>query len=317
MTYDAREHRTWRDRIVRPHQRRAGLVRALRVIAGLGGLALGAAICIAITARARAGELLQDAGAAMLSYAPVDVLDAPRVLHVNGLALRLMSGHTRHDVTSVLDLFDRRCGARDGGFARRIAALRRGARAPLAAVDDRLLRPVLRGEGPSEGYLACLDLGADELAPTQVVARLRAFAATLDLARLGDLRFVWARADEDGTSYVAVWSEGPVRLAHMFPARGDAPGLDPSALPRPPRSRRVLSAWQEHEQPTVTSYSVELPVAELRTAYRDALIDAGFSVREGADARGWLIAARASSSTAVLLRADRAERSIATLLPLR
>jgi hypothetical protein len=293
------------------------LVGALRVVVGLGGLALVAALGSAITARARAGELLQDAGAAMLSYAHVDALDAPRVLHVNGLALRLMSGHTRDDVTSVLDLFDRRCGARDGGFGRRIGALRRGARAPLAVVDDRLLRPVLRGEGPTEGYLACLDLGGDELAPNQLVARMQAFATTLDVARLGDLRFVWARADGDGTSYVAVWSEGPVRLAQMFPARGDAPGVDPSALPRPPRSRRVLSAWQEHEQPTLTAYSVELPIAELRTVYRGALIDEGFSVREGGNAPGWLIATRASSSTAVLLRADRAARSIVTLLPLQ
>jgi hypothetical protein len=302
----------------RPLGRSAARVPALRASAGLGALLLGAALWVGISARARAGELIQSAGSSMLSYARAGRIDAPRTLHVNGLSLRVMSGHTRDGVSTVLDFFDARCGQADGGFAQQIAALQR--RAPAAFTDPRLLRPVLRSEQPGSGYLGCLDLGPAALSAKALGERLQAFAATFDLAQLGDLRFVWVRAEADGTAYAAVWSEGPVRLPQMFPARGDVPGFDPNAFPRPPRSRRVLSAWQEQEAPIVTAYRAELSSAELHARYRSALIDGGFAVREGRGrSRGqrWLVAARADSSTAVLIRAEGDARSSATLLPLR
>jgi hypothetical protein len=298
---------------------RAVLPRTLRVAGVLGALTLGSAVCVAIAARARAGELLHDAGASMLSYARADFRDTPRIVHVNGVPLHLMSGHTRDDLPTVLDFFDRRCGAADGGVQRQLAALRSGAGAALDAIDPALLRPVLRNEQPGHGYVACLDLGGAALEPERLAARMRSFAVTFDLARLGALRFVWARAERDGTAYVAVWTEGPLRLDRMFPAEGDVPGVDPSTLPRPPHARRVLSAWQEQHAPLLTAYSVEMPIREAHASYRRALIDGGFAVRERSEESSeqhWLIAMHGAASLVALIRADGPARSSVTLLPL-
>jgi len=298
---------------------RAVSAATLRVAAVLAAVALGGAFWLAMTARARAGELLHDAGVSMLSYTRTDFEDAPRIVHVNGLPLRMMSGHTHDDLTSVLDFFEQRCGSVDGGIEQQLAVLRGGAGDALGAVDPRLLRPVLRNEQDAQGYVACLDLGAAEIGAEQLAARLGAFAATFDLARLGDLRFVWARAERNGTAYVAAWTDGPLRLDRMFPAEGDVPGLDPGALPRPPHARRVLSAWQEHKAPLLTTYRAELSIAEAHARYRETLVDDGFTVREQSTApsvQHWLIAARGASSAIVLIRADGPARSSVTLLPL-
>jgi hypothetical protein len=298
---------------------RAVLTGARRVAALLGVLALGGAVCVAASARARVGELLHDAGASMLSYTRADFQDTARTVHVNGLSLRVMSGHTHDDLASVLDFFDTRCGAAAGGPEQQMAALRSGAGAALAAIDPGLLRPVLRSERPGQGYVACLDPGVAHLEPERLLTRLEAFAATMDVAQLGDLRFVWARAERDATAYVAVWTEGPVRLDRMFPAEGDVPGVDPPTVPRPPQARRMLSAWQERQAALLTAYRVELPIGDAHARYRQALIDGGFAVREQSEApsdQRWLIAARGTVTAIAVIRADGPSRSTVTLLPL-
>jgi hypothetical protein len=284
-------------------------------LAALAALAM-AANWTAARARARAGELLQDAGAALLQYTHAGHVDPARLLSVNGLPLRVLSGHTHDDLTTVLDAFDARCGRVDGGMSRRLATLAHGPFAPLRAAAPSL-RPLVRGEHHGRGYLACLDLGAAELDPQQLLRRLQTFAAEMDVAAIGDLRFVWAQADPGGTAYVALWSEGPVRLAQLFPEHGDAPGVDPAAWPRPPRSRRLLSAHQQDATPLLAVYGSELAPAELHARYRNALIDGGFAVRESAGAGRWLIGTKGASTTAAVIRAAGPARSTVTVLPLR
>ena len=71
----------------------------------------------------------------------------------------------------------------------------------------------------------------------------RTAAVARHLGRLGDLRYVYARALEGGRSHVVtVWTEGSIRLDRLFPTGGDAPGEDPPALPRPPGLARQ-KAW--------------------------------------------------------------------------
>jgi len=294
----------------------ARLTRALRAAAfGLAWL-LASIACFCWSAHARTGELLEDAGAGMLSYARAGHLDASRTLHVNGLVLRVLSGSTRDSLTAVLDFFHERC-RRVGGELARLAPSAPGRSVhPLPA---RVFEPVLRREGTQTGYLGCLDLGAAPLGLEPLLRRLRAFARDGDLAVLGGLRFVWAAREHEHTTYVAVWNAGSLRLADLAPARGDAPGADVDGIPRPPGSRRVMSVFQEGAAPMLVGYRAQLPASALGARYRKALIDGGFVVREGARAPGapaFLVASRGAASTLVMFTAESVGTSSALLVPL-
>jgi hypothetical protein len=268
-------------------------------VAVAGSLVLGGVVfALAVGARARADDFVESAGSHLLHGARAGAGTA-QVLHVNGLPLRMEAGRSSQSVRAVLDGFDERCGVHGGAGP---------------------LRPALRAESDTGGYLACLDLRAPQPATAEIVQRLHAFAASFDLAAIGDLRFVWALRERDGTAFVAVSSEGPVRLAQLFPGRGDAPGIDLQGVPRPPGARRVLSAWQDAQPAMLASYRVELAPAEFVARYRRRLIDGGFAVRPGGGAAGgaprWLLAERAGAFTAVAIDRAGATRSTVTLLPL-
>lgn len=298
--------------------------RACAVYAGLTAMALAAATLswhFGI-ARARAHELARNAGSYMLRYARAQHVDAPRTLRLNGLPLHVSSGSTTDPVHAVLDFFHERCRQAGNSFVAPLAgAQSKRDDAVPAAPNRHLLEPIVRDGGDQSGWLGCLDFGVDHLAPQDLLRRARAFAASGDLAALGDLRFVWAMRDDSGdTSYVALATEGPVAIPALFPARGDAPGADMPDVPRPPGSRRVLSAYQEHAAPSIVSYRVELPAEAARARYRRHLIDGGFVVRERAVARGEtdvLEVRRERSHLAVVVTASGAQASSVTLLPLR
>jgi hypothetical protein len=269
------------------------LGQGLRVAAA-SGLLLGAvAFALVLGARVRAEDVVEDAGRYFLHGAR----EQPRtgqVLHVNGLPLRMEAGLLRQSVRTVLDGWGELCGASGR---------------------------VLRAQSDAGGHLACLDLRTPEPGMSEIVQRLRAFAISFDLAAIGDLRVVWALREREGTAFVAVSSEGPVRLSQLFPRSGDAPGVDLQDIPRPPGGRRVLSAWQAGHPAMLASYRVELGAVELAARYRRRLIDGGFAVRPGGGPPGgaprWLLADRAGAFTAVAIDGDGAAHSTVTLLPLR
>jgi hypothetical protein len=226
---------------------------------------------VALRAQAAGSEWMMDAGASMLRYARARHVDGPRRVRVNGVALQLISGSTDDGLSAVLDAFDRRCRAVGRGFGPP------GALARAAGLPEWV--PVVREELGDRGYLGCLDPGARELSLDELAMRLRAFARTGDLAEVGDLRFVFALRDGARTSYVGLYTEGALPLTRLFPAQGDAPGVDPDGLPRPPASRRLLSASVEGAAPLLVSYRSPLPPARIEAQYRGRLIDGGFAVR--------------------------------------
>jgi hypothetical protein len=282
-------------------------------------LLVAVAFALAVDARAQADDFAEEAGSHLLRGARGQTGTA-QVLHVNGLPFRMKTGLVRQSVSAVLDGFDERCGvpgaaAWTGGLpADAVQRL-----ASMGGIGTGRLRPVLRAESDAGGYVACLDLRTPP-ETSEIVQRLRAFAATFDLAAIGDLRFAWALQEGDGTAFVAVRSEGPVRLAQLFPVRGDAPGVDLPGIPRPPGARRVLSAWHAEQPAMLASYRVELAAAELAARYGRRLIDGGFAVRRGGRSAGaprWLLAERAGAFTAVAIDGAGDAHSTVTLLPLR
>jgi hypothetical protein len=272
---------------------------------------------LAWTARAKARDALRSAGELMLRYAGAEQLDDPRELVVNGLALHVLSGVSAEPLGDVLDLFEARCKQVGGGFDREIADLLRARKA--ASLPAQIMRGAsLREDDEHRGYLACLDLGTDRLATSELIARLQAFAQSGDVANVGDLRFVWARRDREQTSYMALWTEGPLPLPVAFPEAGDAPGIDLPNLPRPEASTRVLSAWQRDAAPSLVSYRSESTLDELERSYRRQLTALGLDVHAG-DRQGgvrWLRVEAAEQTALAVLSQDARGRGLVMLTPL-
>jgi hypothetical protein len=296
----------------------ARAIALLRVTTLLVAIGTPALICIAVRARAHTDELLQSAGASMLAYAKATHLDAPRTLVLNGAPLRLLSGSTPDSVDTLLDFFHARCRRISGGLDERVAALQR--RLPASSFKTaRALDGVLRRDNERAGYLACLDLGDGPIAPRTLFAHIRAFLATGDLAEVGGLRFVWATRDSTRTSYVALFTDGSLPLRSMFPAQGDAPGADPLEIPRPARTRRLLSAWQEGQAPMFASYHSASSPKELEALYRTQLAKQAARVRELESAEGEprLLWIERGPAIAVAILSGDERGAMLTLVPLR
>jgi hypothetical protein len=220
-------------------------------------VAIAAALAIALLAvvggltRARGERALLDLGARMLRYGDALVEDAPRVVELNGTRLWLAAGIADRPLDEVLGFFAARC--RPGGdLAADLAELEAGA----AAGERDAPAPLggaLRGGDAEHGFVACLDGG--ELGPEALVERARAFARSGDVGVLGDLRYVYGERRGGQTHYIGFWHQGRLVLRELFPAQGDAPGVDSPVAPRPPGARRLLSMREVGLPYTTTIYS--------------------------------------------------------------
>jgi DNA primase len=75
--------------------------------------------------------------------------------------------------------------------------------------------------------LVCIAQPKDGGGIPGLIRRVTEFSLTGDAARLGDMRYVAARKQDNGkTQVIAIWSEGKFDIAAMFPDEGDAPGTD-------------------------------------------------------------------------------------------
>src|SRR4051794_38513703 len=173
------------------------------------------ALCLTAQAGARSDELARNAGEAMLTYAAGGHLDPTRRIRLNGAELHVLSGSTRDDVHALLDVFGARCvhgRGVVGGFGEHLGTRAQRALESIAGFGGMRLDGVLRNDDDTRGYLACFDFGGAAPPITELVTRLRAFAASGDLSAIGDLRFVWGQREHAQTAYVALWSEGPLPL---------------------------------------------------------------------------------------------------------
>jgi hypothetical protein len=132
------------------------------------------------------------------------------------------------------------------------------------------------------------------------------------------------RAEQTGKDVflVMLWTDGPLNVRQMFPTEGDAPGLDFADLPRPPKSRRILSAWEEGQGPALNMYLSEHQNGKaLEEHYRAELPKFGWKATTPAAnapehaARGVLMM-RGGVSAVVAAATDAQGRGIASLLPM-
>jgi len=277
-----------------PRALRARLRAARRVFFGLLRVAALLTLLLGIAtvfwlrdAEARLSEALSGFGAELARWAPARLHSAPRELNVNGLRLGHVTATTAESVSAALDRFEARCRAR-GGI---------DASAVLGKAVPSLLSGVLRRDSKREGLLACIETGRP-LTLAELSVRLRAVGSTGDLRELGELRYVLARRDGTNTTLVILWTDGAFPVLRAFPKDRDAPGRDPLDIPRPERTRRLLSASEGSAPYAITAYAATAyQPAQLLDWYDEALRAQGFTT--SATASGGIHARRGARALVV------------------
>jgi hypothetical protein len=235
-------------------------------------------VIFARAVHAEVQDLMLSAGAQMMQLGrELDAL-TPRTLRVNGAQIRLrVQSSSQHTLPQVLDEFEARCREHNGRFYEQ---LREAPRTKAWSEQHLVLFDgVMRVDTERDGAVACMDVG-DELGSAEtILARAERFVATGDASAFGELRYMRAEKTERGVFVVMMWTDGAFNIKEMFPATGDAPGVDFPGLPRPEGSRRLLSAWEEGQAPALNVYesAVAKPLA-LDTHYRSELPKHGWQL---------------------------------------
>ena len=247
-------------------------MRLLRVGLVVAVFAVGLGFWMMHSAKAQLHDRLLSLGPEMLLH-PDDVeAGGVREMRINGRRAFVLGGSIDKDLVTVLDGVRAACRSKSQDLPAAIAGAT--PQAASAEVDDgSIMHHIVDGEG----FVACLV--KEDGDPRTLWERLEVFGRTSDLGDLGAFRYVYAREWGDSTTFAAVWTEGSFRLAGMFPAEGDAPGVDARVLPRPRGSIRRLSTEDVASGRRMVIYDrAHGSPAQLAGHYRGALERRGYGV---------------------------------------
>lgn len=260
-----------------PKGRFWAIVRLSAFVAAVAGVY---AVFWIYRARATTSEVLSSVGGEMMQYASATAQDEPRQIYINGVRFGFGSGHTDDSVETVLNFFHGRCRQRDGGLSALFAQAVAEGRLPGAEPDfgDRFMRSM---DPSGRGFATCFDFGPQSLSIGDLGSRLIRAVETRDLHELGGFRYVYAepvgsRANPS-THFLVVHTDDAFDLDDLFPAEGDAPGMDPPGFPRLPGLRRILSAWEDGFGHGLTVYAGETQVRP-RAHLERSLVAEGFRI---------------------------------------
>ena len=263
--------RRWRERTLALLRLTAYLVCALLVSAAVGTRV--------VLADLREGTL--QAGRELASLG--DVLGTTKTIFINGATMNVSNALTSESPTEVLDCFETVCRAHPQFLARALADIPATLRDKVAsAVPNESARlGVMRAEANGDGALTCF-MDDRPWMVRDIPARLKAFSKSYDLSEFGRFRYVYASSLAQGrTRVTTVWSDSPVSLKEMFPAKGDAAGEDTTVVARPPSSRRILSAAAADVPFGVYLYDSTLNSQALREYYDEQMKSLGWVAANG------------------------------------
>lgn len=231
---------------------------------------------VARQVRAETSELMLGVGAEMMRFANPEFQDEPRTLLLNGQRLGFASGHSsEHTVTQVLDFFEARCAEHSAFFADVPELLRNGS---IGAPESSMWSGTLREGGERAGYVACFDTGEVD-GVRGLLHRLELATDSGNLAELGGLRYAYASETDEGTHFIVFYTDEQLNVYQMFPATGDAPGIDVPGLPRPAAARRMLSAYEAADPHVISMYtSTRMRAADFQSWYRRELPRQGWTL---------------------------------------
>lgn len=271
--------------------------------------------------RAEVQDLMLSVGSQMMQLGERVGHSQPRTIRLNGAQVRLRVEHSPTlTLAQVLDLFEKRCREHNGRFYEQLEEQRSERALSDAQLD--VLDGVMRVESERAGSVACFDVGDERGSPSTLLARAQAFAETGDAASFGQLRYVRAEARKQGVMVVMMWTDGALNVRQMFPAVGDAPGVDFADLPRPPNSRRIFSAWEEGQAPAINIYeSSQRAPGELDAFYREQLPKHGWEpmtppARPGSATHGMLAMRDGVTVTLAQSSLDDGMRGMTTIIPM-
>lgn len=234
-------------------------------------------------ARASAEEAAKRSGIMLLEQLGPTLIGEPQVATINGQRMSLASKSTPLGVEQVLGRFQRYCQDNSGGLAQELNAIPAAA-AALQKLPEGLRDPSTwlssrqtQSDGKA-GQVACVARQDNGGGLQGLKDRIMAFVESGDVAAIGDARYVVARRDEvaGNTLVLAMWTEGSFNIPAMFPESGDAPGSDSRHVPRPPASRRVLSAEISDHPYALRMYDSPQTHAEVLTFYDQQLSARGY-----------------------------------------
>jgi hypothetical protein len=248
-------------------------------------------------ARASAEEAVKRGGLALLQQLGPELVGEPEIATINGQRMSLGAKVTPLGVEPVLATFEKYCHDNSGGLAEELSSmpatagalekLPSGLRDPSAWLTAR--QTATDGKA---GQVACVARKSTGGGLQGLMTRILAFTDSGDLGELGDARYVVARRDEKAgnTLVLAMWTEGSFNIPAMFPETGDAPGSDSRHLPRPPASRRVLTAEISDHPYALRMYDTKKTHAEVLKFYEQQMRPRGFRQHElpATDASGEL-----------------------------
>jgi hypothetical protein len=111
--------------------------------------------------------------------------------------------------------------------------------------------------------------------------RLESFHQTHDVTVFGRLRYGYVEKLHSGKTHVlTMWTDSGLDISAMFPKEGDAAGTDSLVLPRPPHSRRALSANAEELPYAVRMYDSTDSPGAVRGFYDSWMKAHGFDKTE-------------------------------------
>lgn len=293
------------------------LARALRLALFLVCCQVVFTLMLARHVNAQVKNLMLTVGSQLMQLGEPGAARPPRTLMLNGTELRLRVQTARNrKLGEVLDTFERRCRERSGRFHELLTERS----VELTQPQRELLDGVIRADAGRAGMVACLDVGEARLGVGELLERVHRFLRSGDVSDIGYVRYV--RAEQDGADVFLVmfWNDGPFNIRRMFPTSGDAPGVDIPGLPRPPKSRRVLSAWEEGEGPALNLYEVEGMSADASDRhYRATLAEQGWHALNPESSgtrktRGLMV--MRGGLTAVLASSDTERGSLISVLPM-
>jgi hypothetical protein len=204
-------------------------------------------------AEAQFHESLNGFGKQLIAIVGYKPHSSPRTLFVNGLEFRVLTVETPLKIPEALDRFQGLChSVSDINIPN---ALRKSL--DLSLPNAGFSRAgVVRQEAEREGYLGCLDVGAQQTGEG-LLASLVDLNRNHNLASLGGVRYALARRHSNVTTMIVLWTEGGLNLRQLLPKDSDAPGRDLNDFPRPTGSQRLLSAFEQMQPFGLATYRLK------------------------------------------------------------
>lgn len=198
-----------------------------------------------------------------------DSLGAPQQMILNGQRLHISSRVTDQPVEVVLDEFRGHCTHRSSSEAKGEA---------LHWTNQLLLSSMGSKE---EGHVACVTPSTPFDSMAEFREKLFAAFEQGDVGELGEIRYARVRKDSENVTHVlSVWSDKSFNFFQMFPEKGDAAGNDPINVPRPPQSRRIVSAEMRGTSYSTFIYKSELAAGEVLATYRATMAALGWNAQD-------------------------------------